>query len=162
MVDTYSNNTTEIAIVPPDCIEPAAVNGPAPDLVLMDSNGVLRELSSLQGNVVLVNLWATWCPPCVAEMPLLEGFHQEYSGDGLSLIGVNAGEERPTVLNFIEQSEITFPIWFDPQEESIKSFQTFTLPTTVVIDREGDIRYRWSGETCWEVLETTVVPLIYQ
>ncbi len=162
MVHTYSNDTNNIAGVPPDCIVPVSLNGPAPDLALMDSNGAPRELSSLEGNVVLVNLWATWCPPCVAEMPLLERFHQKYSGDGLTLIGVNAGEDQSTVLNFVEQSEITFPIWFDPEESSMKSFQTFTLPTTVVIDRDGDIRYRWSGETCWEVLETTVVPLIYQ
>lgn len=162
MIQIYSNDPPDIASAPPNCIEPAVVSRPAPDLTLTDANGSLQNLNSMRGDVVLLNLWATWCPPCVSEMPILERFHRTYSEDGLTLIGINTGEDRATVINFIDQAKISFPIWFDPEESSMKSFQTFTLPTTIVIDRDGNIRFRWSGETCWEVLETTVVPLIYQ
>ncbi|MGD8822989.1 MAG: TlpA disulfide reductase family protein [Anaerolineales bacterium] len=142
------------------CSPPANVSFPAPDLALSDLEGNLIHLKDLQGEVVVLNAWATWCPPCRAEMPDLEAFHQAYQDQGLRLVGINIGERLEQVQAFVQSRQISFQIWLDPDESSLRAFNTISLPSTFVIDRSGQVRLIWSGMTCFDQLESNVAPLL--
>jgi peroxiredoxin len=145
---------------PKNCSPPANVSFPAPDLALSDLDGNLIRLNDLQGQVVVLNAWATWCPPCRAEMPDLEAFHQTYQDQGLRLVGINIGERLEQVQDFVQSHQISFPIWLDPDESSLRAFNTISLPSTFVIDQSGQVRLIWSGMTCFDQLESNVTPLL--
>jgi peroxiredoxin len=118
------------------------------------------RLNEYVGQVVVLNTWATWCPPCRAEMPDLEAFHQLYQDEGLTLIGINIGETVDKVRAFIQSYQLSFQVWLDPDERSLRAFNTISLPSTFVIDRAGQVRLIWSGMTCLDQLESNVSPLI--
>jgi peroxiredoxin len=145
---------------PKACSPPANVSFPAPDLTLSDMDGNLVQMEDLQGQVVLLNAWATWCPPCRAEMPDLEAFHQTYQDRGLRLIGINIGERLEQVQDFVQSHQISFQIWLDPDESTLRAFNTISLPSTFVIDRSGQVRLIWNGLTCFDQLESNVAPLL--
>jgi peroxiredoxin len=144
------------------CSPPASVLFPAPDLVLTDVEGNLVSLNEFQGQVVVLNTWATWCPPCRAEMPDLEAFYQTYHNQGLTLVGINIGESREAVRTFAQSFQLSFQIWLDPDESSLRAFNTISLPSTFVIDQSGQVRLIWSGMTCFDQLETNVAPLLME
>jgi cytochrome c biogenesis protein CcmG, thiol:disulfide interchange protein DsbE len=139
---------------------PAEVNYVAPELSLQNVNGETESLTDYLGQVVLVNNWATWCPPCKAEIPTLEAYYEEYSADGLVIIGVEAGEPQSEVLRFVKGAGITYPIWIDLENASLRAFGSSGLPNSFVIDRKGTVRLAWVGEINREVLEKYVTPLI--
>ena len=142
---------------------PATVNYAAPDLVLSDLNGVEHALADYRGQVVLVNLWATWCPPCKAEMPTLEAYYQDHQADGFVTFAVNDGDPADAVTAFAEQYNLSFPVLLDPTYEATdRAFKTRNLPSSFVIDREGNVRLRWVGEIDRATLEKYVTPLIAQ
>ena len=140
---------------------PAPVNFPAPELTLTDTRNVTRSLADYRGQVVLVNLWATWCPPCKEEMPALQAFHDKYTDEGFTIIAINDGDPAPDVLQFVQEYELTFPVWLDPTYIATEqAFKTLNLPSSFVIDREGTIRLMWVGGISRKMLEQHVVPLI--
>lgn len=141
---------------------PAAVDYPAPGLVLSDLDGSPRSLEAYRGQVVLVNLWATWCPPCVAELPALDAFYQDHAQQGFIVIGVNDGEELGLVRDFVADKNLTFPIWLDPSYLAEGAFNTMNLPSSYVIDRDGRIRLQWVGGISLAALEKYVTPMIEQ
>lgn len=145
---------------PKACSPPASVNFPAPYLALPDLEGNLIHLEDYKGQVVVLNTWATWCPPCRAEMPELEAFHQTYQDQGLRLIGINIGERLEQVQAFVQSYQLSFQMWLDPDESSLRAFNTISLPSTFVIDRSGQVRFIWSGMTCFDQLEMNVAPLL--
>lgn len=145
---------------PQACVQPAAVAYPAPDLELVDLAGNSVQLDDLQGQVVLLNAWATWCPPCLAEMPDLQDYFERHRDQAFTLIGVNIGEAPGAVSAFIDQTGVTFPIWMDPGEQTLRALNTVSLPTSIVIDTQGVVRLAWSGATCLSTLESTVSALI--
>jgi peroxiredoxin len=104
-------------------------------------------LAGLRGKVVLLNTWATWCAPCRVEMPDFEAIHQRFQDRGLMVVGVNIDEgavdER--VQRFLDKLGISFTIWRDPRNHFSKRFRVLGVPETLLIDREGMIRHRWSG-----------------
>src|SRR5690349_16355993 len=132
---------------------PVEVNYLAPQIDLTTLDGSPASLSDLEGSVVLVNLWATWCLPCREEMPVLQEFYQAYWQDGFVLIAINQEESRDTVRKFMDEYELTFPIWLDPEYLSQRAFHTTYLPSSYVIDRSGTIRLLWIGAISWENLE---------
>jgi len=142
------------------CSPPAQVSFPAPELEMISVDGEIVRLNEYNGQVVVLNTWATWCPPCRAEMPDLEAFHQLYQDQGLTLIGINIGETVEQVRTFIQSYQLTFQVWLDPDESSLRAFNTISLPSTFVIDRSGQVRLIWSGMTCFDQLESNVTPLI--
>jgi peroxiredoxin len=146
----------------PNCVQPMLVDFPAPSISLVDLSMSEVELEDYLGNVVLVNTWATWCPPCIAEMPDLQAYYEEYQDEGFTLVGVNIGETHDEVIEFALKNQLTFPLWLDPDEESLHALNTISLPYSVVIDRGGTVRYAWSGATCISALEQSVTPLIAQ
>lgn len=140
---------------------PAAVNYAAPDLALSDLDGVEHSLADYRGQVVLVNLWATWCPPCKAEMPTLEAYYQAHQPDGFVTFAVNDGDPADAVTAFVDQYNLSFPVLLDPTYQATDhAFKTRNLPSSFVIDREGNVRLRWVGEIDRATLEKYVTPLI--
>jgi peroxiredoxin len=139
---------------------PGSVNYPAPELELTDLKGEPVSLAGLTGQVVLVNNWATWCPPCRAEMPDLEAYFQAHKNDGFTLVGINSGDQREQVVDFQRELGLTFPLWLDPGSLALRAFQSSALPSSYVIDKTGTIRFVWMGAVSLEALETYVTPLI--
>jgi cytochrome c biogenesis protein CcmG/thiol:disulfide interchange protein DsbE len=140
---------------------PIEVNFPAPELTLTDMQGVSRSLADYRGQVVLINLWATWCPPCKDEMPTLQAFYDKHKDRGFIIIAINDGDPEPDVLQFVRDYKLTFPVWLDPTHIATeKAFKTLNLPSSFVIDREGTIRLRWVGGISRKMLDKYVVPLI--
>lgn len=142
---------------------PVEVDYQAPELSLFGLDGQEYSLGDYQGQVVLVNLWATWCPPCKAEMPTLEEYYQTHQGDGFVTIAINDGDPESAVATFVEEYELTFPVWLDPTYIATeKAFKTQNLPSSFVIDRNGQVRLRWVGEIDRATLEKYVTPLIFE
>ncbi len=139
---------------------PVAVNFPAPQLALENVNGKTESLADFNGQVLLLNNWATWCPPCKAEMPTLKKFHDAHSAEGFTIIAVEAGDGKDEVLQFTNSLGLTFPIWLDPDGAALNAFKNGNLPNSYVIDRNGIVRYAWTGEISLAMLEKYVSPLI--
>jgi peroxiredoxin len=112
----------------------------APGFTLETLDGETRTLSDLQGQVVIVNLWATWCPPCRAEMPALERVWQEYRDDGLLVLAINQRESANRVRAFVDELGLTFPVLLDRDGAVGFRYQLRAYPTTFFIDRDGIIR----------------------
>lgn len=139
---------------------PIQADYPAPALTLNDLDGNPRSLSDYLGQVVLVNMWATWCPPCVAELPTLNAFYRDYAQAGFAIIGIDDGEELGVVKDYVAQTGLVFPIWTDPSYLSERAFNTMNLPSSFVIDRQGQVRLQWVGAISRAMLEKYVVPII--
>jgi cytochrome c biogenesis protein CcmG, thiol:disulfide interchange protein DsbE len=140
---------------------PVKVNYPAPELTLTDLGGSPTSLADYRGNVVLVNLWATWCPPCKEEMPALETFYLKHAGEGFSIVAVNDGDPTADVVQFVKDYGLTFPVWLDPAYTATeKAFKTLNLPSSFVIDRNGQIVLSWVGGVNLRTLEKYVAPII--
>jgi peroxiredoxin len=142
---------------------PAKAEFPAPEVTLTDTRGETRSLADHRGEVVLVNLWATWCPPCKAEMPTLQAYYDKYKEDGFTIIAINDGDPAEAVLQFEKEYQLTFPIWLDPEYYATeKAFKTLNLPSSFVIDRAGTVRLRWVGAISRDRLEEYVTPIIME
>jgi cytochrome c biogenesis protein CcmG, thiol:disulfide interchange protein DsbE len=140
---------------------PAQVNFMAPALSLNGLDGAGHTLADQRGQVVLVNLWATWCPPCQAEMPLLQRYYERHRAEGFTVIAVEDGEPEADVRAFVGQHGLTFPVWLDPQHQATDhAFNAMNLPTSFVIDRSGQVRLEWVGAINEANLERFVTPLI--
>ena len=128
---------------------PARLQTEAPDFSLTASDGSQVKLSGLRGKVVLVNFWATWCPPCKAEMPDLNALQQEFgSAHDLVVLGINAGDDsQAAVVTFAQQNRLSFPLLLDPDDQVSDSlYAVRALPTSLIIDRTGKIRSQWLGQ----------------
>ncbi|HEX7089621.1 MAG TPA: TlpA disulfide reductase family protein [Longimicrobiales bacterium] len=139
---------------------PLETGARAPGFEARTLDGRAASLDSLRGRVVLLNVWATWCPPCVQEMPALERLHRELGPLGLAVIGVNVdasvgafdrdGNPGGNVGAFVEQLGLTFPIWLDPEGRIEKLYRINGLPTTFIIDRNGRIVRQERGAVAWD------------
>lgn len=131
---------------------------PLQDFELVDLGGDLVKLSDFRGKWVILNFWATWCPPCRQEMPLLVETHEKYSPD-LIVLGVNSMETDDEVRAFIERNSISFPIVFDSEGQTGQQYLVHGLPTTLFIDREGVLRIRHVGQLTRPVLDEYLLEL---
>ena len=143
-------------------VVPMAVEYAAPELSLQNIKGETESLADYRDKVVLVNNWATWCPPCKAEMPTLVAYHNEHTADGFSVIAIEAGEPVDLVSQFAQSFGMSFPVWLDPDGKSLNAFRNGTLPNSYVIDGTGNVRYAWTGEISKAMLEKYVTPLIVE
>lgn len=114
----------------------------APDFTLQNTDGETVRLSDLKGKVVLLNLWASWCPPCKAEMPAMQRVFQQYQGEGFLILAVNATaqDDRESALKFASSLGLTFPILFDLDGAVSQKYQVHSMPTSFFIDTEGTIQ----------------------
>jgi peroxiredoxin len=135
----------------------------APPFALKSIEGRMVRLSDYRGKVVLLNFWATWCPPCRAEIPDLVKLQQEYGKDGLQIIGVTyPPEKRSRVRRFTRRMKVNYPIALGTQKTKAGFSDDETLPLTVIIDREGTIRGIIAGILLPEEFNEQIKPLLRQ
>ena len=118
---------------------------PAPDFALKSSTGENLRLSEYRGDVVMINFWATWCGPCRQEMPLLDDLYQRYQRVGFNLLGVNIDDDSNRAMAMIRELGVDFPVLFDNRKEVSKMYDVDAMPVTVIVDREGNVRYVHQG-----------------
>ena len=123
----------------------ASVKGPAPNFTLKSLSGKNLKLSEMTGNVVLINFWASWCGPCREEMPVLNALHKKYEPLGFTVLGVNVEEDMEGAMNFLGHVPVDFPILLDNTNKVSKQYKVVAMPTTVVVDRDGNMRYLHEG-----------------
>ncbi len=119
---------------------------PAPDIVLPTPQGDMLALSDFRGQVVFVNFWGTYCPPCVKEMPDLQALYEDYSDRGLVVLGVNVEESPEKVIAWTQEHGITFPIVISDDGTVNPVFGLRAMPTTWFVDANGILRGRIDGE----------------
>ena len=123
----------------------------APDFALPSLDGNTVRLSDFRGKkAVFLNFWATWCPPCRLEMPTMEKAYQEFKTRGLEILAVSidAGPKR-AVKDFMQEFKLTFPALLDPDMEVMQLYRFFSIPATILIDKQGIIRHRELGYSDW-------------
>ena len=136
-----------ISAPPPGSVTGGQIPAPstgflAPDFELEDRNGQRVRLSDLRGQPVLVNFWASWCPPCQAEMPAMQQVHEAYAEQGYVVLAVNTTyqDSEAKALAFLQERGLTFPVLFDRDGEASRLYEVRSMPTTFFIDRQGIIR----------------------
>ena len=117
----------------------------APDFTLKSATGENIKLSELRGQVVMINFWASWCGPCRQEMPLLDELHSRYSPMGFTLLCVNVEKDSSKAKALLKDLPVNFPILFDQQNQVSKDYDVVAMPSTVIVDRDGNIRYIHKG-----------------
>ncbi len=117
----------------------------APSFSLPSQAGDMVSLDQLKGQVVMLNFWASWCGPCRQEMPLLEQMHKRYSSLGFTLLGVNVEENTQDAEKWLTKTPVTFPVLFDKENKVSKLYDVNAMPSTVFIDRKGNVRYLHRG-----------------
>ena len=126
-------------------------NPKSPELILKDLTNKIVDLSHLKDKVVLVNFWASWCPPCVHEMPSMQRLQKHFSTKDFIILGVNMAEDKKTVEHFLKTKvDISFPILFDDKGEALKRWGVFAFPTSYIIDKAGNIHYAIFGGVDWD------------
>ena len=123
-------------------IAPGAV---APAFQLPAAAGKDVGLGDLKGQVVLINFWASWCGPCRQEMPLLEQLYHKYQAAGFTLLGVNVEPKSEDAATFLKATPVSFPILFDRDSKVSKLYEVSGMPSTVIVDRKGNVRYVHHG-----------------
>jgi thiol-disulfide isomerase/thioredoxin len=118
----------------------AAGDPPAPNFSLPARGGATVDLSQFKGQVVMINFWASWCAPCRQEMPLLESMYKKYKPLGFTLLGVNVEPDQKDAENFLKQTPVSFPVLFDAKSKVSGLYNVEGMPTTVFIDRKGNVR----------------------
>ena len=126
---------------------PPKVGGPAPAYAATTLEGAPISLADMRGQTVLLNVWATWCHPCRAEMPDLEKIHQAYAGRGLKLVGVSIDEAgmKGEMAEFVQEFGVTYAIWHDPAQDVSSTFATVGVPTTFLIGKDGRLLWKHVG-----------------
>lgn len=119
----------------------------APDFALPERAGGEVSLAGLKGDVVLINFWATWCGPCRKEMPVLEQIYRRYKSLGFTLLAVNVEEDSEGAVRWLEQVPVSFPVLFDRDSRVSKLYDVTAMPSTVIVDRQGRVRYVHYGYT---------------
>lgn len=117
----------------------------APEFVLQTVDGTPRKLSNYRGKVVLVNLWATWCPPCIEELPVLDQLVADYEAKGLVVLGVAGDEDTQAVRDFLAKSPVKFEVLLDPNGAIGTQYGITGYPETFFVDRQGRLRDKIIG-----------------
>ncbi|SCZ61252.1 TlpA family protein disulfide reductase [Thiohalomonas denitrificans] len=128
-----------------------------PELNLPGLQGETFDLQSYEGRVVLVNFWATWCPPCVHEIPSLGRLQEQFEEQGFSVLAVDVGEDEVTVRRFLEKRPVAFPVLLDLAGEAVNAWNVSAFPTNFLIDAQGRIRYSYYGALEWDAPEVVAI-----
>ncbi|MFT4631458.1 MAG: peroxiredoxin [Candidatus Pseudothioglobus sp.] len=128
---------------PAGLAEPAS--GEAPDFTLASHRGPNMRLQEQRGDVIMLNFWASWCGPCRIEMPILDELHERFEVAGFKVIGVNVDSEPAKAERLLSELNLQFPILFDPKGDVSERYKVEAMPSTLLIDRDGQIRYRHEG-----------------
>lgn len=131
--------------------EGLAIGAKAPDFELKTLTGDTVRLSELKGKKIMLNFWATWCPPCKAEMPEMEQFSKQI-GDDTIILAVNI-DPQLDVQKFVDENKITFPVLLDAEDKVNQAYQILSIPTTYFIDSKGIIQNKYSGSMKLNVMK---------
>ncbi|GAA3410060.1 peroxiredoxin family protein [Paenibacillus hodogayensis] len=134
----------------------------APDFVLHDLQGREVRLSDFQGKTVLINFWATWCPPCRIEMPHMQKFYEDYHSKDIVIIGVNLTPSEKTIDSvqaFVDEQRLTFPIVLDMEGSVTQTYRIAAYPTTYLLDSKGVIREKFRGAIHYEIMKDAVAKI---
>jgi peroxiredoxin len=123
---------------------------PAPPLELNDIEGKTHRLADYKGQVVIVNFWATWCPPCRAEMPSMQRAWETLRDEGVVMLAVDVGEDEDTIFSFTANYPVEFPLLMDRDSKITKDWPVVGLPTTFIVDKAGYLVYRAVGGREWD------------
>lgn len=122
-----------------------AGQGPAANFTLKSASGKNFRLSEYRGQVVLINFWASWCGPCRQEMPHLDSIQKKYQDLGFTVFGVNVEKDRAMADKILRDIPVSFPILFDTENEVSQVYDVDAMPATVLVDRNGEIRFMHRG-----------------
>lgn len=117
---------------------------------LPDTHGKSLGLKDYQGKVVLVNFWASWCPPCVHEMPSMAGLKSQLGAENFEILAVNLGESKADIARFMQAHPLNFPVLLDETGQTAKDWKVMAYPSSFVVDKAGQIRYALFGATDWQ------------
>lgn len=133
-------------------LKPYPADRETPTLRLADTQGEIHELSAYRGRVVVLNFWATWCPPCVEELPSLQRLYAARREQGLEILAVDVGEPSEQVVDFLAKidTRVEFPVLLDSDGEQLRRWKVYAFPTTLLIDPEQRIRYAGFGAFAWD------------
>src|SRR5574340_1322180 len=144
----------------PAGISKPKLNTPMSDFQLADITNQWVSLSDYKGQVVLINTWASWCPPCRQEMPDLNAFYNHYKDQGFVVLAINGGEAPSIARQFAIDFGLDFPVLVDPDYRVMDGMKIDSYPTSIVVDRDGIVRGIRLGMHTPETLENEVLPLI--
>ncbi|HEX4910536.1 MAG: TlpA family protein disulfide reductase [Pseudomonadota bacterium] len=119
--------------------------GPAPDFTLKNRAGGNVRLADLRGEVVMINFWASWCGPCRQEMPLIEDIYQRYKDLGFTVLGVNVDNDPKLADKLLKDVPVSFPVLLDTENKLSEIYQVDAMPSTIMVDRNGNMRYLHRG-----------------
>jgi len=132
----------------------------APVFELRDDFGAPASLAAYRGVVVVMNLWASWCPPCRAEMPDLQRLADRYPRNQVAVVGVNEGESAERAAAFARSLQIRFPIWIDAAQSYGRVYGALGLPSTVIVNRQGVVARGFDGALTFDQMQAAVAPLV--
>ncbi len=138
---------------PGEGLTPIADAPQAPDFHLSDSEGVGHRLTDYRGRVVIVNFWATWCPPCREEMPSMQRAWEQLRAEDIMMLAINVGEDEDTIFRFTANYPVEFPLLMDLDSKVTGEWPVRGLPTTFVVDPQGRLVYRAIGGREWDDAE---------
>jgi peroxiredoxin len=131
-------------------LDPLPEQSEAPGFELEGPDGVTYRLADMRGKPVIVNFWATWCPPCRAEMPAMQRAWEQLEAQGVMMVAVNVGESKEEIGTFTEQVPVAFPLPMDTDMSVSQSWPMKGLPTTFIVDPDGRLVYQAQGEREWD------------
>lgn len=132
----------------------------APDFTVNQLDGDTFTLSGLRGKGILINFWATYCPYCIDEMPLIESKYRKYKEKGLVVIGINTGESKVAAQGYVNRLGVTFPIGMDEVLEVTKAYQTGPLPRSIFIGPDGIVKGIYLGEMDEKIIEENIAKIL--
>ena len=132
-------------------------SGGTPGFSLPDLRDQKHSLADYRGKVVVLNFWASWCPPCIYEMPELTRLRQRFAGAPFEILAVNVGEKKYQVLKFVKLINFDLPVLLDTSKTVFQDFELEILPTSFLIDAGGRVRYRVLGSPGWDDADTVAV-----
>jgi peroxiredoxin len=156
--------TTATPVVASDGVMAPAplADHPAPDFTLSSLAGTKVALSDLKGQVLLINVWATWCPPCRVEMPTIQAAYEQYHEQGFTVLAVNLQEDPSAVATFMRDHQLTFPVLLDEDGQVSRTYQAAALPSSFFVDRRGVIRAVYHGPMPRSIVAGTVEQLLQE
>jgi thiol-disulfide isomerase/thioredoxin len=149
-----------LRVAPLQRMQPARIGQPMSNIALKDLNGAELALKNYSGQVVMVNFWALWCPPCREEMPLLNAYYQQHRAEGFIILAVNAGDGQPEAAAFAAENRLAFPILLDSDTRVTDVFGIRDFPTSILVGRDGVVKAIQIGMFTPAALESMVTPLL--
>lgn len=138
-------------------LQPWSPNNMADEFTLPDLKNHVHSLSDYKGKIVLVNFWASWCPPCIYEMPELTKLKKQMADQPFEILALNVGEKKYRVRKFVKLISFDLPVLLDTSKDIFNTWDIKTLPTSFLIDAEGNIRYRVRGNPGWKNENTIAI-----